>query len=168
MQWRSSLRHCATSRKVAGSIPDGLGVDSASNRKEYHKYFLWRKGVGLTNLPPSCVDSLEIWELQPPGTLKACPACTGIALPFVVYVINYRHLACHILPIMRSLLAMTAKNQGEAAVSSVGHLHDVGQGQVDTTRQNVRVISRDAYLEFRTCSTNRWSQTLKIAVSDRQ
>jgi len=24
MQWRSWLRHCATSRKVAGSIPDGV------------------------------------------------------------------------------------------------------------------------------------------------
>ena len=23
-RWRSSLRHCATSRKVAGSIPDGV------------------------------------------------------------------------------------------------------------------------------------------------
>jgi hypothetical protein len=47
-QW---LRHCATNRKVAGSIPDGIigifnwnrtsgphygpGVDSASNRNEY-------------------------------------------------------------------------------------------------------------------------------------
>jgi hypothetical protein len=51
---------------------------------------------------------------------------------------------------MHSLLAMTAKNEGEAAVSSVEHLHDAGQGQVDTTGHNVRVISRDAYSEFRT------------------
>ena len=29
--------------------------------------------VGLTTLPPSCVDCLEIWEPQPPGTLRACP-----------------------------------------------------------------------------------------------
>jgi hypothetical protein len=52
-QW---LRHCATNRKVAGSIPDGviaifhwnnpsgrtmaLGVDSAINRNEYQAYFL--------------------------------------------------------------------------------------------------------------------------------
>jgi hypothetical protein len=28
--------------------------------------------VGLT-LPPSCADCLEIWELQPPGILRACP-----------------------------------------------------------------------------------------------
>jgi len=29
--------------------------------------------VGLTTLPPSCADYLEIWEPQPPGTLRACP-----------------------------------------------------------------------------------------------
>jgi len=29
--------------------------------------------VGLTNLPPSCDNCLEIWELQLPGTLRACP-----------------------------------------------------------------------------------------------
>jgi hypothetical protein len=52
------------------------GVDSASNRNEYQEYFLWGKGgrcVGLTTLPSSCADFLEIWEPQPPGTLKACP-----------------------------------------------------------------------------------------------
>ena len=34
----------------------------------------------MTTLPPSYADCLEIWELQPPGTLRAC---TGIALPFI-------------------------------------------------------------------------------------
>ena len=51
------------------------GVDSASNRNEYQKYFVRGRGarsVWLT-LPPSTVDSVEIWEPQPPGTLKACP-----------------------------------------------------------------------------------------------
>ena len=58
-QW---LRRCATSRKVAGSIPDGAsgffvdiksfrshfghGVDSASNRNEYQDYFLGVKTAG--------------------------------------------------------------------------------------------------------------------------
>jgi hypothetical protein len=28
--------------------------------------------VGLTTLPPSCADCLEIWEPQPSGTLRAC------------------------------------------------------------------------------------------------
>ena len=37
--------------------------------------------VGLTTLPPSYADCLEIWEPQPPGTLRACPGLNGIALP---------------------------------------------------------------------------------------
>jgi hypothetical protein len=54
----------------------GPGVDSAFNRNEHQKYFLEGKGgrcVGLTILPPSCADCLEIWKPQPPGTLRACP-----------------------------------------------------------------------------------------------
>jgi len=35
--------------------------------------------IGLTTLPPSRADCLEIWEAQPPGTLRAC---NGITLPF--------------------------------------------------------------------------------------
>ena len=52
------------------------GVDSASNRNEYQEYFLASKGgrcIGLTTLPPSCADCLEIWEPQPSGNLRACP-----------------------------------------------------------------------------------------------
>jgi len=40
----------------------GLGVDSPSNRIEYQKCFLGDKCVGLTTLPPSCADCLEIWK----------------------------------------------------------------------------------------------------------
>jgi len=29
--------------------------------------------IGLTTLPPSSANCLEIWEPQPPGTLRACP-----------------------------------------------------------------------------------------------
>jgi len=47
-------------------------------------YFLWReifnptpnlkdgRGVGLITLPPSYADCLEIWEPQPPRTLRVC------------------------------------------------------------------------------------------------
>jgi hypothetical protein len=44
--WHSWLRHCATSQKVAGSIPDGVidwlnpVIDSVSNRNEYQGYLL--------------------------------------------------------------------------------------------------------------------------------
>jgi hypothetical protein len=54
----------------------GPGVDSASNRNEYQEYSLAGNGgrcVGLTTLPPSCADCREIWEPQPPGTLRARP-----------------------------------------------------------------------------------------------
>jgi hypothetical protein len=76
--WRSWLRHCATSRKVAGSIPDGVifhfsfrphcgsRLGSSSNRNEYQEYFLRGKDsrcVRLTSLPPSCAERLEIWDL---------------------------------------------------------------------------------------------------------
>jgi len=54
----------------------GPGVDSASNRNEYQEYFLGSKGsrcVGLTTLPPSSADYLEMWEPQPPETFRVCP-----------------------------------------------------------------------------------------------
>ena len=59
----------------------GPGVDSASNRNEYQEYFLGSKDgwcIGPTTLPLSCANCQEIWELQPPGTPRACP---GTALP---------------------------------------------------------------------------------------
>jgi hypothetical protein len=71
MRWRSLFRHCATSQKVVGSI----GVIGIIHGHEYQEYFLGGKGgqcVGLTTLPPSCADCLEIWEPQPPRTLRAC------------------------------------------------------------------------------------------------
>jgi len=52
------------------------GIYSASKINEYRDYFLRGKGsrcVGLTTLPPSCAECHEIWELQPPGTLRASP-----------------------------------------------------------------------------------------------
>ena len=86
------MRHCATSRKFAVSILDGVigissmilsfllhygpGVDSVSNTNEYQKYFLGGKdcrNVGLTILLHSYVDCLEMWEPQSLGTLRACP-----------------------------------------------------------------------------------------------
>jgi hypothetical protein len=84
-RWRSWLRHCATSRKVAGSITDGVtgifhwhnsfgrpGIDSGVT-EIFPGGVKGGRWVGLTTLPPSCADCLEIWEPQPPGTLRACP-----------------------------------------------------------------------------------------------
>ena len=90
-RWCIWLRHCAKSQKVAGSIPDGvIGIFHWHNRSSHimalgltqpltemsTRNISRGKGgrcVGLTTLPPSCADCLEIWEPQPPGTLRACP-----------------------------------------------------------------------------------------------
>jgi hypothetical protein len=80
VQLVEALRYKPKSR---GFLPNGAigifhyypGVDSASERNEYQEYFLGDKGgrcVGLTTLPPSCPDCLEIWEFQHPGTPRAC------------------------------------------------------------------------------------------------
>ena len=64
------------------------GVDSASNINEYQEYFLGGKDgrcVGLTTLPPSCADCLEIWEPHLSGILQAC---TGIALPLPYHLVR--------------------------------------------------------------------------------
>jgi len=50
-------------------------VDLASNKNEYQEYFLEGKVgrcVGLTTFSTSCAECLDIWEPQPPGTLRAC------------------------------------------------------------------------------------------------
>jgi hypothetical protein len=65
----------------------GPRVDSASNRNEYQEYFLGGKGgrcVGL-NLPNLCADCHEIWEPQPPGTLRACPGLYRDCVIFTFY-----------------------------------------------------------------------------------
>jgi hypothetical protein len=74
----SSIPVCHWNFTLAQSFRQhyGLGVDSASNRNEYQAYFLGGKGgrrVGLTTLPNSFADSLEIWEPQYSGSLGACP-----------------------------------------------------------------------------------------------
>jgi hypothetical protein len=66
----------------------GPVVDSASNRNEYQESFMGGKrgrGVGMTTFPPSCVDYLEIWEPQTPGTLCACPDPYGECFYLYLY-----------------------------------------------------------------------------------
>jgi len=72
---RFNSRRCHWNFSLAHSIQPhyGPGVDSASNRNEHQEYFLGVKVcqcIGLTTLPPSCADYLEIWQHQPPGTLR--------------------------------------------------------------------------------------------------
>jgi len=91
-QWRSWLKHCAKSRKVAGSIPNcvtgifhwhkpsgrtmALGLSQPLTEMSTSNVSWGSKGsryVGLKTLPPSCADCLEMWEPETPGTLTACP-----------------------------------------------------------------------------------------------
>jgi hypothetical protein len=101
-RWRSWLRHYATSRKVAVSIPDGVSgifqslnpsgrttaVGSTQPLTEMStRNPSWGKDgrcVGLTNLPLSCADCLEILEPQPPGTSRASPGLYRESFTFTV------------------------------------------------------------------------------------
>jgi len=90
-QW---LRCCATSRKVAGSIPDGVSgffIDIKSFRSHYGALTEWVSGIfpggkggrciRLTTLPPSCAvvtKSGNLKFLEPFGSLQVC---NEIALP---------------------------------------------------------------------------------------
>ena len=88
------IGHCATSRKVAGSIPNVidiiLPVDSAFSRNEFQVYFLGGGGKGgwcLGSQPynlhvPIVLKSGSLSVLEPSGLVKAC---TGIAL-LLLYV----------------------------------------------------------------------------------
>ena len=56
------------------------GLSSASNRNDYHGYFLKGTGgrcVGLTTLPFPCAD-WKFGDPEPPGAVRACP---GTAVP---------------------------------------------------------------------------------------
>ena len=95
-RWHSWLRHCVTSRKVEGSIPDGviviihwrnpsgqtvaLGSTHPLTEMSTRNIF-WGKGgrcVGMTTLLTSCADCHEIWEPQTPGTIRASSGlCMG-------------------------------------------------------------------------------------------
>ena len=100
--WCRWLRHCATSQKVAGSIPDGVaGIFQCLNTsgrtialgstqpitEMSTRNLSWggKSGrcVWLTTLPPSRADCLEILgdptSWSPEGPPKVC---NGVALPF--------------------------------------------------------------------------------------
>ena len=78
-------------RKVAGLIPNGvigiLHLHTTSGRNMV-------LCVRLTTLPPSCVDYLEIWEPQPPGTLRKCKGI-ALSLPITLFAVFYYILKRH-------------------------------------------------------------------------
>jgi hypothetical protein len=107
----SRLRHCSTSRTVAGSIPEGvngifhwhnlssltmaLGLTEPLTEMSTRNIY-WDKGgwyVGLTNSPPSCANYLEIWEPQPSGIHWACPGLYRDCFTLTLY---YKHIYINI------------------------------------------------------------------------
>ena len=95
------FRHCAASRKLAGSIPNGIiGIFRCPNlsgrtmvvgwtqflTEMSTKNISWGGGgggvrcVGLTTLPPSCAEYLEILGVSAPWSAKDL-ACTGVVSP---------------------------------------------------------------------------------------
>jgi hypothetical protein len=109
-QWRSWLRHCATSRKVAGLIPDGITGIFHFHNSSVHIMALgltqpltemstrnvsWggvggRQPVRRRTFPPSCVPivlkSGSLNLLEPSGPVQAC---NGIALPLPSHHTNF-------------------------------------------------------------------------------
>jgi len=103
--------HCTTSRKVAGSIPNGLleflidiilpaTLWSCSRLSLLKNWVTWifplgkcGQCVGLTKLPPSYGQCHEIWEPQPLGTSRACPGINRDC--FAIYnTVLTQHLWC--------------------------------------------------------------------------
>jgi len=97
-RWRSWLRHCATGRKVAVSIPVGRTMALGLNQPltEMGTRNISWGGIGgrcegLITLPPSCADCFEIWEPQTPVTLRACPDLYWDCFTFFLYIGFYIH-----------------------------------------------------------------------------
>ena len=94
---------------VAGSIPDGvIGIFHWHNPSGRTVALGSTQPLtGLTTLPPSYADCLEIWEAQPPGTLWAW---NEIALPFALLYIPsvFGHLPSLVcLPIQLSPIVIS-------------------------------------------------------------
>jgi hypothetical protein len=109
MRQRSWLRHCATSRKVAGSIPDGvigffhwpnpsghtvaLGLTQPLTEMSTRDISWGGKGgrcVGLTTLPPLhtiVLKSVTLNLMEHSGLLQACNGIS-VPLPFTVYTVH--------------------------------------------------------------------------------
>jgi hypothetical protein len=81
-------------------IPSFLSIDRLShNTNEYQKRLQRGEGgrcLGLTTLPPSCADCLEICDPQPSGTFGVCPGlyrdCFTLFYPPFLSVTAFVHL----------------------------------------------------------------------------
>ena len=105
MRWSNFFRQCATSRKVARSIPCGfIGIFHWHNpsgplwpwgqlslkQNGYQEYFLGGKGercLELITLPPSSASCLKFLEPQSPEAQRACTDLNRVCFyPLLVVV----------------------------------------------------------------------------------
>ena len=80
---------------------DITDVDSPTKRNQHQEYFVGGNGgrcVGLTALPPSCADCLEIWDPQPPATRRVFPGlyrdCFNFTLIFYIVSVFFVTAVC--------------------------------------------------------------------------
>jgi hypothetical protein len=64
---------CQGSGKVNFALYQAVKAQTGVELYIHSFFYLSCRYVGLTTLPPSCSDCLEIWESLPSGTLRACP-----------------------------------------------------------------------------------------------
>jgi len=70
------------------SLTQTFRPHSACNTNEYQEYFLGGKAgryVGMTTLPSSCADCIEIWEPHPSKHSGPVQVCTEIAVPYLTF-----------------------------------------------------------------------------------
>ena len=93
-RWCSWLRYCATCRKAAVSIPDGVTGIFLWHNPSGHTVALGStqpltemstRYVELTTLPPSSANCLEFWAPQPPWILRTCPGMWWDCFTFTFY-----------------------------------------------------------------------------------
>jgi len=89
--WLIWLGHCATSRNVAGSIPEDV-IGIFHWRNEYQECFLGGKGgrfLGLTTLPPSCTDCTVLGASTSWKPRDLSRPVMGLFYHFILYTALY-------------------------------------------------------------------------------
>ena len=116
----------------------GPGVDIVSNRNGDQEYFPGGKRgrcKGLTTLPPSCADCLEIWEPQPPETLRGCPGLYRYSFTFTAAYIRQYHNTHSVAPFGKRKPILIARHMVRMVPCVARHhphrTHDLRSGSQD-------------------------------------
>ena len=107
--------HCATGRKIAGSIPDGiigtflwlnlsgrtmnLGLNQSLTEMSTRGILREIKAAGAQGWQPyqlRMLIFLKLWEPQPPGAQRACPDLSSEIFNFYIHVYKHRYTYTYI------------------------------------------------------------------------